>query len=621
MRLTNDGSKPAGKGAGGAERFPAGRRPWTPSAVRLVLFALILGGASILVAVAFIPAVARAVPHGEVAGSGYVRAPGHVTGDASRDARDDPVGSVASTPLAERGSIVVGGEPKYLLADPTHNRLFVSDFARESVVVVDLATGLTVRRIAVPGAPAGLALSDACDILFVACYSGSTVVAVDLSSGRVVARAVGLEHPWALATVTGPGGREVLAVTENSADRVTFLGIEGIGGLQEGERSGSEGVLARVGEVATAYYPYHFDVATGILYVVSYGGRQGGRVDAVDLATLARMWKTGTGKGSFDIQVSPEVAMMVVANLSGQSVGLYDLAGKSSGEIGLGADPRCVRFRAGGELLVSLQSADEVRSLDVRQATTAYTVAVGARPGAMTWLSGRRTGPPDDTLAVANQGDGTISLLSPGEPVAEFQDVPADHLFRTCIRTLALRGAVSGYPDPDLTDQICFRPDSGLTRAQMAKVLVMALSLHTEAIDPAAVDYVDLDAEDGVFPFDYVQEATAAGVISGFGGDPPRFGPYEPVTRMQLLRIVVKAAAAVGSPLPAAPAPAPFVDLPSDAADAAVVNTAFAAGLISGVPGADGRLRLMPWAPVTRGQAAKVVYGLLASLHTGDLRQ
>ncbi len=128
-----------------------------------------------------------------------------------------------------------------------------------------------------------------------ACYSGSTVVAVDLSSGRVVARAVGLEHPWALATVTGPGGREVLAVTENSADRVTFLGIEGIGAHKKG-RGGSEGVLPRVGEVATAYYPYHFDVATGILYVVSYGGRQGGRVDAVDLATLARMWKTGTGR-------------------------------------------------------------------------------------------------------------------------------------------------------------------------------------------------------------------------------------------------------------------------------------------------------------------------------------
>ncbi len=114
MRFTNDGSKPAGRGAGGAQRFPAGRRPWTPSAVRPVLFALILGGASILVAVGFIPAVARAVPHGEVAGSGYVRAPGlhpDTPRGRPRDARDDPVGSVASTPLAERGSIVVGVSP------------------------------------------------------------------------------------------------------------------------------------------------------------------------------------------------------------------------------------------------------------------------------------------------------------------------------------------------------------------------------------------------------------------------------------------------------------------------------------------------------------------------------
>ena len=60
MRFTNDGSKPAGKDAGGAQRFPAGRRPWTPSAVRPVLFALILGVGLILLAVGFIPAVARA---------------------------------------------------------------------------------------------------------------------------------------------------------------------------------------------------------------------------------------------------------------------------------------------------------------------------------------------------------------------------------------------------------------------------------------------------------------------------------------------------------------------------------------------------------------------------------
>ncbi len=313
--------------------------------------------------------------------------------------------------------------------------------------------------------------------------------------------------------------------------------------------------------------------------------------------------------------------MMVVANLSGQSVGLYDLAGKSSGRSAWVPTPGVFVFVRVESCWCRCRAPMRCAVWTFGRPPLLTPWPCGARPGAMTWLSGRRTGPPDDTLAVANQGDGTISLLSPGEPVAEFQDVPADHLFRTCIRTLALRGAVSGYPDPDLTDQICFRPDSGLTRAQMAKVLVMALSLHTEAIDPAAVDYVDLDAEDGVFPSTTCRRprpqvsSRASGGSSSFR--PLRAGHADAA----MLRIVVKAAAAVGSPLPAAPAPAPFVDLPSDAADAAVVNTAFAAGLISGVPGADGRLRLMPWAPVTRGQAAKVVYGLLASLHTGDLRQ
>lgn len=512
--------------------------------------------------------------------------------------------------LAERGIVVLGGGPKYLLSDPSRHRLYVSDFERDAVVVIDLPTALVVERFPVPGSPVGLALNDDEALLFVACYGGSRVVALDLESGRIVAQAAGLQHPWDVKAVCGLGGRALLAVTENQADRVTFF-----------DRSEcAQGRMERVGSVATGYYPYQMDVAADTLFVASYGGFWGGQVQAIDLARLVTLWKTGTGKGAFDVQVSVEAGVLAVTDLSGQAVGLFDLGGKNPREVKLAADPRDVSLAQDGTVFLSLQSKDEVLALDPVEGKAAYSVRVGLRPGPMTWLPGGAAGLQDDVLAVGNQDDGTVSLLARGNPVPEFVDVPLDHPFHRYIRALAVRGAVSGYEDPGGAEGgTWFFPHVSLTRAQMAKVLVSALALHTEEIEPAATAYVDVPDDGQLFPFDYVQEATVAGIVTGLELDPPRFAPYETVTRIQALRMAVRAAAAVGSALPAAPAPAPFVDIAADSPDADLVAAAYAAGLVAGAPGGDGMLRFMPYAPVTRAQAAKIVFGLLAALHMGDV--
>ena len=47
------------------------------------------------------------------------------------------------------------------------------------------------------------------------------------------------------------------------------------------------------------------------------------------------------------------------------------------------------------------------------------------------------------------------------------------------------------------------------------------------------------------YPFDYVEEAAAAGIVLGSNG---LFHPGDPITRIQLVRMILRTAAAAGHP-------------------------------------------------------------------------
>ena len=79
--------------------------------------------------------------------------------------------------------------------------------------------------------------------------------------------------------------------------------------------------------------------------------------------------------------------------------------------------------------------------------------------------------------------------------------------------------------------------------------------------------------------------------------------------------MVANAAEIAGSPLPAHPGPSPFADIAPSDPDFATIMAAYGAGLVSGVTGPDGTMILDPYASATRGQAAKVVDGLLGVIH------
>jgi len=182
-----------------------------------------------------------------------------------------------------------------------------------------------------------------------------------------------------------------------------------------------------------------------------------------------------------------------------------------------------------------------------------------------------------------------------------FPDVPTTHRFYEPIVQLAAAGVVNGYEGG------LFRPEDFVTRAQFAKILVLALGAHTSDIDNAdSPTFIDVLYTGNAYPFDFVEEAAGLGIIQG--RDDGTFAPQADVTRVQLALMLVRA----GQGWLAAPPvgyQCSFEDVPAYGRDA--VDTAFYNGLLVGKTAT----RFDPYSPATRGHVAKMVHGLMQVLN------
>ena len=114
-------------------------------------------------------------------------------------------------------------------------------------------------------------------------------------------------------------------------------------------------------------------------------------------------------------------------------------------------------------------------------------------------------------------------LVSPA--TAQFRDVGLQHAFYLYIETAAAHGVISGYSDGT------FRPDVFVTRAQVAKMLVLARNWA-----PATTFANLCDVNVGHWAYSYVQTAIQHGVFSGYGDS--CFRPNMEATRAQLTKVL-----------------------------------------------------------------------------------
>jgi hypothetical protein len=123
-------------------------------------------------------------------------------------------------------------------------------------------------------------------------------------------------------------------------------------------------------------------------------------------------------------------------------------------------------------------------------------------------------------------------LLDPATPT--FRDVPAGSVFYQYIETAAAHGVISGYRCG--TTCLEFRPDAGITRGQLAKIV--ALAKGWPLLDPATPRFSDVPPESVFYP--YIETVAAKGVVSGYDCGPAclEFRPGNTTTRGQLSKVL-----------------------------------------------------------------------------------
>ncbi|WP_240041419.1 S-layer homology domain-containing protein [Paenibacillus ginsengarvi] len=156
-------------------------------------------------------------------------------------------------------------------------------------------------------------------------------------------------------------------------------------------------------------------------------------------------------------------------------------------------------------------------------------IAAAAAKG---WMTGTAEGrfSPETSLTRAEAATILTRSLLPGQAApagaAGFADVPATHWASGAIALAKQAGIVDG------AGVSVFKPDSSVTRAEMAAMLARALKLSAPPGANAA--FSDVRADNWAYP--YIQALVAQGALQGY--EPGRFRPDEPISRAQMAAIL-----------------------------------------------------------------------------------
>jgi hypothetical protein len=200
----------------------------------------------------------------------------------------------------------------------------------------------------------------------------------------------------------------------------------------------------------------------------------------------------------------------------------------------------------------------------------------------------------------------------------QFLDKGGSDPFYGNVARLLTRGVVGGYDVPKGSGLWFFRGDNNVTRAQFAKMIMLAIGMHSEQIDnPDAPSFSDVRLLDpqGIaqaYPYDFVEEAAALRIVGGYKNG--TFGPYAEITRGQLVAMIVRGAKAAGRPLPEyAGNEKVFADVPASHIFYRDIMTAYAAGILSGTR-INGVLCFQPYSKAIRDHVAKMTDGLIGCM-------
>ncbi|MBS3908031.1 MAG: S-layer homology domain-containing protein [Actinobacteria bacterium] len=175
------------------------------------------------------------------------------------------------------------------------------------------------------------------------------------------------------------------------------------------------------------------------------------------------------------------------------------------------------------------------------------------------------------------------------EPVL-FKDVGREHWAYAFIGRLAAMKIVGGYSDGT------FRPGNSVTRAEFAKMIVVA-SGWTPAT-PASPSFKDVPASH--WAYSYIETAKARGVIGGYPGGV--FKPGNNIKRAEICAMVVRS-----QTYPVDKSGTGFTDIDASHWAYEMVMTAKNKGIVGGYPGGVFK----PDGLASRAEASKMIYSVI----------
>src|SRR5680860_677197 len=199
-------------------------------------------------------------------------------------------------------------------------------------------------------------------------------------------------------------------------------------------------------------------------------------------------------------------------------------------------------LNGGGETTTTTEPASTTTT-EVTTTTTTTTTEVTTTttivppPTATTVPSGTTTEAPSTTTTTTEAPSTTTTAPSTTTttiPRTFFTDVESDHPYYEAIVASARAGVVSGYGDGR------FGPDDALTRQQFTKMILRTLKAPVSEKDVCRFGDVGRSGADQLYPDNYVAAAERWGITKGTSVDPPRFAPYDLITRAQAITMVVR---------------------------------------------------------------------------------
>ncbi len=186
-------------------------------------------------------------------------------------------------------------------------------------------------------------------------------------------------------------------------------------------------------------------------------------------------------------------------------------------------------------------------------------------------------------------------------PAGAFLSDLAGHWASSMVAVLEAWGIVGG------DDQGRFRPDSPLTRAQLAKLLTVGLGYESDADELRKYQSRYTDVPAWHWARGYVESFAELGITEGYPDG--RFGPDEPVTRAQMAAFAVRALGLADRARLSNAEPTRYNDdanIPSWARGS--IYVAYNEGIMMGLP--DGNF--YPNQSVTRAEGVATLYRILA---------